>query len=252
MNCSEELLESYLDEELDAARRADVEQHLAGCTACSEVYARLRRQKDAIKAAAPYYDAPPGLRESIRGALRRDAGTARPRTQEVPPPVRQTSWRWLAVAASLLLVASVAWNLVQLGSRASQQVTEALVASHVRSLIGEHLMDVASTDQHTVKPWFAGKLDFAPDVRDFAAQGFPLVGGRVDYLAGRRVAALIYHRRQHVINLFIWPDGSSSAGKTPISRNGYNLLSWNRGPMTYWAVSDVSVGELEVFRTLFQ
>jgi anti-sigma factor RsiW len=150
------------------------------------------------------------------------------------------------------LAASVAWNLVQLGSRANQEVTEALVAGHIRSLIGEHLMDVASTDQHTVKPWFAGKLDFAPDVKDFAAQGFPLVGGRVDYLAGRRVAALIYRRRQHVINLFIWPDGSSSAGKTPISRSGYNLLSWNRGPMTFWAVSDLSASELEVFRALFQ
>jgi anti-sigma factor RsiW len=252
MNCSEELLEGYLDEELDAARRADVEQHLAGCPACSETYARLRRQKDAIKGAAPYHEAPPGLRESIRGGLRRDAGIGRLRVQEFPSPVRQTPWRWLAIAASLLLALSVAWNLAQLGSRGHQELADALVAGHIRSLIGEHLMDVASTDQHTVKPWFTGKLDFAPDVRDFAAQGFPLVGGRVDYLAGRRVAALIYHRRQHVINLFIWPDGSSSAGKTPISRNGYNLLSWSRGSMTYWAVSDVSAGELEAFRALFQ
>jgi anti-sigma factor RsiW len=127
-------------------------------------------------------------------------------------------------------------------------MAEIVLNDHLSSLLGSHLLDVVSSDQHTVKPWFAGKLDFSPDVKDLAAQGFPLAGGRVDYLAGRRVAALVYHRRQHVINLFIWPGGSSAPSPTGITHNGYNLLHWTAGRMTFWAVSDVSSAELQDFR----
>jgi len=155
----------------------------------------------------------------------------------------------MAIAASLLLALSVGWNIVQLRSRpAAEDVRRSVIAGHVRSLIGDHLLDVASTDQHTVKPWFAGKLDFAPVVKDLAAQGFPLAGGRVDYLADRRVAALIYYRRLHVITLYQWPSGAVSAEENSRSDDGYNVLHWTGEGMTWWAVSDVSAAELQVFR----
>jgi anti-sigma factor RsiW len=246
MNCSRDLIEAYLDEELDAAQHSAVEQHLATCSDCSETYSGLRRQKASIRATAPYYTPPPNLRLSVRDALRRAA-------PEKSKPVSELPWRWLAVAASLLLVVSLSWNLAQLRSRSPEaNVAENVLSDHIRSLLGTHLVDVPSSDQHTVKPWFAGKLDFSPEVKDLEAQGFPLVGGRIEYLAGRRVAALVYHRRQHVINLFIWPDASSSGVDTRISRNGYHLLHWTDGPMTYWAVSDVSPSDLEEFRNLYR
>jgi anti-sigma factor RsiW len=245
MNCSRDWIEAYLDDELDAAQHAAIEQHLATCPNCSETCARVREQKARIKAAAPYYAPPLDVQQSVRDALQR-AGT------EKAKPTWEAPWKWLTVAASLLLMVSVFWNLALLRTRSSEaDVAENVLNDHIRSLIGAHLVDVPSSDQHTVKPWFAGKLDFSPAVKDLEAQGFPLVGGRVEYLAGRRVAALVYHRRQHVVTLFIWPDASSS-GDARISRNGYDLLHWTTGPMTYWAVSDVSNPDLEKFRTLYR
>jgi anti-sigma factor RsiW len=246
MNCSRELIEAYLDQELDAPQHAALEQHMATCPDCSEAYARLRDQKVAIKASAPYYYAPPELEGLVRRELRRSGREERTRVLEIP-------WRWLTVAASLLLVASISWNLVQLRQQApNSDVAGDVLSDHLRSLLGTHLVDVPSSDQHTVKPWFAGKLDFSPDVKDLEAQGFPLVGGRIEYVAGRRVAALVYRRRQHVINLFIWPDTMSTPGESRSSRNGYNLLHWTAQPMTYWAVSDVSAAELENLRRLYR
>jgi anti-sigma factor RsiW len=152
-------------------------------------------------------------------------------------------------------MASVAWNIVLLRPRpAEDRIAENIFADHIRSLIGTHLMDVVSTDQHTVKPWFAGKLDFSPVVKDLSSEGFPLAGGRIEYISGRRVAALIYYRRKHVINLFMWPE--SGVGQAPtrsaalITRNGYHLLHWTSGSMMYWAVSDVSARDLKAFRNL--
>ena len=124
-------------------------------------------------------------------------------------------------------------------------VAQEIVSSHVRSLIGTHLLDVPSTDQHNVKPWFNGKLDYAPDVKDFVAEGFALAGGRVDYIDHRPVAALVYKRREHVINLFEWPSGSALS--SPSGVNGFNLVAWNRAGMDYWAVSDLNAGELGQF-----
>lgn len=242
MNCAPDLIEPYLDEELDASQRAAVGQHVAACAECSEAYARLREQKATIKAAARYYNAPPELRQSVRAAIRR-----KPQDGELP-------WRWLAIAATVLLVASVSSNLLRLRHGAAENsVAESVVADHIRSMLGTHLVDVPSSDQHTVKPWFAGKLDFSPDVRNFEAEGFPLAGGRIEYLAGRRVAALVYRRRQHVINVFTWPAASASAGgEVHLARDGYNLLHWTDGPMTYWAASDVSAVELDRLRDLYR
>ena len=170
----------------------------------------------------------------------------------------QPSWllqNWMAVAASVLLFVSIAWNVALLRSHSSARdlLAQEVLSSHLRSLIGTHLVDIPSSDQHTVKPWFNGKLNFSPDVRDFARQGFPLVGGRMEYLDDRPVAALIYQRRQHLINLFMWPAASSSSsGYSEMKRRGYNLLSWTRDGMTCWLVSDVQTGELEQFAQLYK
>jgi anti-sigma factor RsiW len=160
----------------------------------------------------------------------------------------------MAVAATVLLVASVSSNFLQLRhGAADNSIAESVVGDHIRSLIGTHLVDVPSSDQHTVKPWFAGKLDFSPEVKNFETDGFPLVGGRVEYLAGRRVAALVFRRRQHVINVFTWPAGSARAGgEVRLARDGYNLLQWTDGPMTYWAASDVSARDLDRLRDLYR
>jgi anti-sigma factor RsiW len=126
-----------------------------------------------------------------------------------------------------------------------------LVDNHIRSLIGDHLTDVQSTDQHTVKPWFAGKTDFAPRVVDLTAKGFPLLGGRVDYIRGHTTAALVYGRGRHFVNLFMWPSGESDAGAQPKSYNGYSLLHWTADGLSYWAVSDAAASDLEAFRQAY-
>jgi anti-sigma factor RsiW len=201
-------------------------QHLLSCPSCI-----MRTQ-------ARYYAAPPGLEEKIRQSLRQENSTPSP-------------WRWLAIAASLLLVASVTWNIALLRSRVDpQQLLAANVLSaHVRSLAGTHLLDVPSSDQHTVKPWFNGKLDFAPAVKDL--EGFPLLGGRLEYFEGRPAAALIYDRGNHTINLFTWPSATPTAEATQ-TRNGYHLQSWSSNGMTFWAVSDLNETELRQFVSLYQ
>ena len=245
MKCSRELIEGYLDEELDPGLHAAVSEHLVDCQRCSETYARVVEQQSAIRSLAPY-TVPAGLEESIRRALRESVA----RNEEAQPS--NVPWRWMAIAASVLLAASVTWNIDHLPSRAPQSnlIAQNIMASHVRSLIGTHLTDVVSSDQHTVKPWFNGKLDFSPEVKDFAGQGFPLVGGRIEYIADRPVAALVYHRRQHVINLFTWPSNPSYAKESHFSRNGYNVVQWSNASMTYWAVSDIPSAEVHQFQDL--
>jgi len=146
------------------------------------------------------------------------------------------------------------WSLVALRSASSARsaIADAVVSSHIRSLLATHLFDVPSTDRHTVKPWFDGKLDFSPDVKDLAPQGFRLAGGRLDYLDGRPVAALVFQRRLHVINLFVWPSAEGSARPAAAaSEHGYNVVHWSAGGMTYWAVADIPVAELEQFGQLY-
>src|SRR2546426_555562 len=225
MNCSSDLIEAYMDGELDPASKAAVEEHLSTCQACLEAHARFRKQSASIRAAAPYYPAPAHLQQSVREALRKAAANER------PAAARNTPWRWVAIAATVLLAISVSWNFRRPQTQAGERdlIAQNVLSDHIRSMIGTHLLDVPSTDQHTVKPWFNGKLDFSPDVKDFASQGFPLIGGRLDYLTGRTVAALVYRRRRHVINVFVWPTGSSVG---ELTRKGFKMIHWGKAGMT--------------------
>ena len=166
-----------------------------------------------------------------------------------------TSWNWLALAAAIVFAAVIAWNVLPRLQRpdTDQFLATQLIASHVRSLMASHLTDVASSDQHTVKPWLDAKLDFAPAVVDLSTEGFPLIGGRLDYLDNRAVAALIYQRRKHFINLFVWPAAPDET-RTPktITRQGYQLLHWVESDLNYWVVSDVNEKELQEFKRLFE
>jgi anti-sigma factor RsiW len=196
-----------------------------------------------LKSHARYYEAPPGLEQKIRQSLREEAA-----------PVKGSAplaWRWMAIAAGVLLVASVAWNITLLRSRIDpQQLLAANVLSaHIRSLAGTHLLDVPSSDQHTVKPWFNGKLDFAPDVKFL--DGFALLGGRLEYFNGRPAAALIYGRDKHIINLFTWPS-ATPGGEVTETLNGFHLESWSSDGMTYWVVSDLNETELGQFVALYR
>jgi anti-sigma factor RsiW len=238
------LIEPYLDGELDAAQKAEVETHLNECASCAAVHRRLSELGSDLRTLAPRYTAPEHLQRRVLSAVREEARTRQgwhfwPST---------TAW---ALAASVLLAVSAGWNVKLMQSRnTTDNTAQEIVSSHVRSLIGEHLLDVPSTEQHTVKPWFNGKLDYSPDVKDFAAAGFPLIGGRVDYIDRRPVAALVYKRRQHVINLFIWPSNSPLAA--PAAINGFNLMAWNQAGMNYCAISDLNQEELRQFVALYR
>jgi anti-sigma factor RsiW len=238
------LMEPYLDGELDAAQKAEVEAHLDGCATCPAIYRRLSELGTDLRTLAPRYTAPEHLQERVLSAVRKEARTK-------PAWRLRPSNAW-AIAASVLLAVSAGWNfrLLQSQKNTMENTAQEIVSSHVRSLIGAHLLDVPSTEQHTVKPWFNGKLDYAPDVKDFAAAGFPLIGGRVDYIDRRPVAALIYKRREHVINLFVWPSNSPLAA--PDAANGFNLVAWNKAGMNYCAISDLNQEELRQFAGLYQ
>jgi len=193
------------------------------------------------------------LEERIRASVHK---ASRPERDPFAGP--RLPWRLFALAAAVAAVVIGAVGIVALmrgtpGAGANQGLAQEVVASHIRSLMGNHLEDVASTDQHTVKPWFDGKLDFSPVVNDFSAQGFPLVGGRLDYLDNRPVAALVYGRHKHYINLFVWPvSGGSDAGVQTTEAQGYQVFHWTTAGMTYWAVSDVNGADLGQFVQLVQ
>jgi anti-sigma factor RsiW len=250
MKCEEvrTLLDAFADDELDLVNHLQIEQHLKDCDACEQMHRNIVAVRSALADESMFYRAPAGLQDRIR--------TSAKQNDRQTPTAFGWNWRWIpSLAVAGLLVAVVATALVffwQRGSRTDLLATE-VVSSHVRSLMVSHLTDVPSSDQHTVKPWYEGKLDFSPPVVDLGPQGFTLVGGRLDYLAGRPVAALVYQRRQHVINLFIFPDqGDAVSGGGTLVRQGYNLIHWNRSGMIFWAVSDLNMSELQEFSQLLQ
>jgi anti-sigma factor RsiW len=242
MNCQQArlLIDAYADGELDPAGVLEMERHFRDCPACAQSFRTMQNLKKSLKQDALLFSAPAELRQRLKAELRPQAESSRP----------FWIWNWFATATTSAAVICLALLLSVFFTHpsAQQQRAQEIVSSHIRSLMANHEMDVASSDQHTVKPWFDGKLDFSPPVKDLAAQGFPLIGGRLDYINNRAVAALVFHRAKHVINLFIWPtkEGDSEpAARTPI--NGYNLIHWSRGGMTFWAVSDLNEKELMEF-----
>lgn len=235
-----ELLPAYLDQELGISEALAVERHLSSCAECQQAYAEQNGVSAQLKKADAYFVAPAHLARRITLALPKD-----------PLPTLDKGWNlnWLnvgAATATLLAVVLSAGLYLSLPSAQERLMVE-LVSSHVRSLQVDHLSDVVSSDRHTVKPWFNGKLDFSPAVVDLAAQGFPLVGGRLDYLGGHTVAVLVYRHNQHPINLYIWPSTERDAGSRAQNRLGYHLQRWVAGGMTYWAVSELATDELEQF-----
>lgn len=236
-------LDPYLDGELADGEAAELEAHLRACPECAGLERRRRALRSALRAGLPRFPAPDGLRARVRAALR---------AQGKQSFHYRLPWRPLAVAAALVVVAVGSYQLA-LRRAAGNTLAEQVLASHVRSLMPGHLADVASSDQHTVKPWFDGKLDFSPPVADFAGRGFPLIGGRLDYVGGRSVAALVYGRRRHTINVFVSP-ASPATEDTPgtVTRQGYHLLHWVGPEYSYWVVSDLGLPELRDFATLLQ
>src|SRR6266566_1961442 len=261
-------MDAYLDGELDPITSQKVEQHLRDCPKCEQAYETETAMAHAISQAAPYYKAPPELRERIQVSLREAIGApaSRAATADESFPVRRPEavrrgvffempWNWLALAAAIAVAAIVASSLLpRLRQPGPEQfLATQLIASHVRSLMADHLTDVASSDQHTVKPWLDIKLDFAPAVVDLSGGGFPLIGGRLDYLDNRPVAALVYQRRKHFINLFIWPaEPDATRATKAMSRQGYQLLHWVDSDFNYWAVSDVNEKDLQAFKQQFE
>jgi len=270
MTCDEaiKLVDGYLDGELDPIANQTIEQHLRECQKCDEAYKTHSALIRSIGKATPYYKAPAGLRERIQSSLREEIAERSPRSvsRDILSLFRSkqserhavpfgTQWSWLALAAAIVLAAVIASNFLPRLQRpgADQLLATQLIASHVRSLMANHLTDVASSDQHTVKPWLDAKLDFAPVVADLSSDGFPLIGGRLDYLDNRPVAALVYQRRKHFINLFVWPAESGSTGADKrITHQGYQLLHWVDSDFNYWAVSDVSDNDLQAFKQVFE
>jgi anti-sigma factor (TIGR02949 family) len=237
-------LGAYLDGELDPAVSTSVRDHAETCAACRQRLANLESVGRMVRR-APYYQAPDALRARVAQVRGRSAATS-----HLP------GW-----AAAAVIVVSLTGSIVFVRSStraaravdAVDAVAQEVVSGHVRALMGEHLFDVRSTDQHTVKPWFLGKLDFSPPVTDLAQAGFPLTGGRLDYVAGRPVAALVYTRGQHTINLFVWPEASDAA-HSPDARaiRGFHVRHWTHAGMSYWAVSDVNDADLDQFVHLLQ
>lgn len=233
------LLHGLIDGELDAANTLRCEEHLAACPDCAAAFREFQQLGATIQAAKLRYVAPPGLAQRISQSLAPEPRRSWLAKLKPSWPILSLGGGMAALAASLLVILMV--------PRGPDMPGE-LVASHVRSLQATHLVDVETSDRHTVKPWFAGRVDFSPPVVDTSAAGFTLVGGRLDYVDGRPVAAIVYRRRLHVINLFVWPD--TGDGEEARSRDGYNLAGWRRRGMAHWAVSDLNPTELRQFEAL--
>jgi anti-sigma factor RsiW len=236
------LLEGYIDGELNFERTLEVEAHLPSCSGCNSEVRNWKEVRGAMQGSNLYHRAPTKLEEKIRGLV--------PRENRSEPFSWFARWVWAGggaafATAALLLV------FFMVGRPAGTSEDQEIVSSHVRSLMADHLMDVISTDQHTVKPWFDGKLDFAPPVEDLKEQGYPLAGGRLDYLENHTVAVLVYHRALHDINLYIWP--AEDKNVSPIHEQtlqGYNVLCWKKSGFEFRAVSDLNVAELSDFARL--
>lgn len=234
------LLHGYLDDELDAAGIIRVERLLAESSECRAALARLEAVREALRNPELAQQAPVGLAETVAAIGAIDA-----------PPTRSMARlpSWLAGAIGGALAASLAFVVV-ISRTATPDLTGALLESHTRSLLAQHLLDVRTSDRHTVKPWFAGRTDLSPPVPDLADLGFPLVGGRLDVVQGRVVPAIVYRRRLHTINLFVLPGDGAQPARS-IRRDGYSLVEWSQGGLRFAAVSDVDLPDLVQFMHVY-
>lgn len=250
------VLHGYLDGELDAARAAEYERHLLSCPQCVAELEAQEAMRSTIQNAGLRERAPEKLRRNLQAALGTTTPSATPEPARAVTPIRPKSsvrptwWLTLAAAAVFAIVLGTRFlpNLTQ--GHGGDEMTAAIVDAHLRSLQPGHLEDVISTDQHTVKPWFDGRIDFAPPVRDFVSDGFPLQGGRLDIVRGKTVAVLVYGRRKHVINVFIWPTNERDESPQQGSQLGYNWIDWRKGGMELVAISDASATDLTELQKL--
>jgi mycothiol system anti-sigma-R factor len=272
MDCKDtpELISPYLDGELEPERTAELTAHLQDCADCTRALEEMSQLSQAVARTAPRYKAPETLRARIADALAAEIASEskplpssqplspRPATAQ-PIPLRPTlgtgRWRPLALAASfaLAIVMSSGVTAYLTVPSAEDQLVQDLVDGHIRSLMASHLTDVVSSDQHTVKPWFHGRIDLAPPVDDLAPDGYRLVGGRIDYIDQRPVAALVYEHGKHPINLFVLPASTTKLGRSEdFAEHGYNVVHWTHGDMSLWAVSDLNLTDLKDFKRLYE
>jgi anti-sigma factor RsiW len=246
MTCDEAeiLLHALMDGELDAGHAREVEQHIAGCAACAAKLAAYREMSQAIATADIKYTAPLALRRRIEASL--------PQPQ-VQAPSRRSVLRGFALGSAVSALAATGLVAIVLRDDDRQRIESEIVSAHLRSLQAGHLTDVISTDQHTVKPWFNGKLDVSPPVIDLTAQGFTLIGGRLDYVDARAIGAVVYRRRAHVINLFVAQTSNAEHRAAKIETiQGFNIRRWSDRGLNYWAVSDLGADELAEFGDKFE
>lgn len=249
MDCShaQSLLDTYLDNELDPVRNLEIDEHLHSCPRCSQSYSEWQLFRQSFKTESLYFKAPTDLQKRIERSLREAA--------RAETPSRWFGLSWIKMSAPIAAAALVMLTFLPFirGPSPDELLTQEVVASHIRSLMVNHLADVPSTDEHTVKPWFNGKIDFSPPVSDLAKEGFPLVGGRLDYLNDRPVAALVYQRDKHVINVFVWPSNQSAQINAPIkTQQGYHVIRWANSSMNFWVVSDLEASQLATFADLLK
>ena len=251
MTCREiePLLNARLDEELDATGLSEVDRHLADCRVCAGQYAALEKLHHEIAAVDLRYVAPATLEQKIEEGLPRQ-DPAKERIGNSRFPIGW--WRAAAVAAALVAGILAFHYAPRMGDSEMSEVGQEILDSHLRSLQVEHPVDVASSDQHTVKPWFQGKTSFSPPTPDLSKEGFDLVGGRLEVLRQQPAAAIVYKRRQHVISLYIAPSNDATIGIESQDVHGYHLLHWSQAGINYWAVSDVSPEDLRIFANLIR
>jgi len=242
-----ELIHAYVDGEVDVLKSLEIEKHLSDCRTCAQMFKGLRNLRSVVSDQALRFYPSVAFEKRLQRSFRNES--------EAESKSLIFRWRWLVAAASLIGAVLLVWvsaaNFMR--QSAGDVLAQEIVSSHVRSLMADHMTDVPSSNQHTVKPWFDGKLDFSPPVKDLSGQGFTLNGGRLDYISNRPVAALVYQRRQHTINLFVWPTtGGEDAREKASVRQGYNLIQWTSAGMTYWVVSDLNLAELQQFVQLLK
>jgi len=245
------LLHGYLDGELDPDRSLVIESHLHKCQDCSQEYRNLQALRSAIRSNVPYYPAPLRLRRQLDSILRAAAKVDKPQARTV----KLWPWMGIGVGASLAFALMMVWSLgiFRWQTPVENLLVQEVLSSHVRSLMANHLTDVVSSNLHTVKPWFNGRVDFSPTVKDLTTSGFQLVGGRLDYIDNHPVAALVFRHQQHLINLFTWPAHREKDQRVQsLTQQGYHVIHWTQAGMEYWAVSDLNEQELQEFVRLYQ